>query len=210
MNVRWKHSAAALMLGAALAAAATHHLMRGGDVRHPVTAVESGVLYRSGQLEPDELAEEVRRRGIRTVVNLGSRTNWDVDACRDLGVRYVDMPVGDVFNLCGVPAPGYSVAPSPYDLTPLWELVSDPRAQPVLIHCWGGVHRTGVVTAFHRIEHQGWTTEDALAEIRLFGFNIDKSKFSDVVDYLNHLPKRTARAKKNPTDPSDAPTLSPR
>lgn len=178
------------MLGAALTGAAVYHFMKPPRTRHPVTAVESGVLYRSGQLEPAELEEEIKRRGIRTVVNLGSESDWDGAVCEKTGANYKEILVGDVFTVAGVPAPGYEQGPAaPYDLQPLWDLLEDPQSRPVLIHCQGGVHRTGIITAIYRIKHQGWTAVDALAEIRHWDFNIDKEKFAGVVAYLQQLEK---------------------
>ena len=177
-----------LAIGAIGAAAITHHFMRGGDVRHEVTVVEPGILYRSGQLTAEELTAEIRSRGIKTVINLGSRTDWDTAVCEAEGVELIDLPVGDVWCVCGVAAPGHDVVPpAPYDISPFWEAIDNPEKSPVLIHCWGGIHRTGVLTGIYRIERQGWSADDALAEMRLFGFNNQKDKFVEVVEYMHQL-----------------------
>ncbi|MDA7978617.1 MAG: dual specificity protein phosphatase family protein [Pirellulales bacterium] len=179
---------ACVTIGAVAAGSLTHHLMKPGDVRHEITVVNQEVLYRSGQLTADELANEIHARGIKTVINLGSRTDWDTDVCQREGVELIDMPVGDVWCICGVSAPGYDVVPeAPYDLAPFWEAIDDPERRPVLIHCWGGVHRTGVLSGIYRIQRQGWSAEDALAEMRLFGFNNRKDKFAEVAEYMHEL-----------------------
>ena len=36
---------------------------------------------------------------------------------------------------------------------------------PVLVHCKGGLDRTGYTMAFYRVTRQGWTLEDALEEM---------------------------------------------
>jgi protein tyrosine/serine phosphatase len=36
---------------------------------------------------------------------------------------------------------------------------------PILIHCWHGSDRTGLVSAMYRIVFQGWTKEDAIDEL---------------------------------------------
>jgi protein tyrosine/serine phosphatase len=163
-------------------------VMKPAQHRHAVTVVEPGVLYRSGQLTPDELEEEIRRRGIKTVVNLGSQTDWDRDVCRRLGVKLVEIPVGDVWCIAGEPAPGQESRPAaPYDLTQFWKLVEAPESRPVLMHCWGGVHRTGVLTAMYRIRYQGWTAGDAITEMDLYGFDSPKDKFAGVLAYLRGL-----------------------
>jgi protein tyrosine/serine phosphatase len=191
---------ASLLAGGILAAIATYLLLQPGEVRHRVIPVEKGILYRAGQLDPDDLALEIQRRGIRTVVNLGSRTNWDVEVCRQTGARYVDLPVGDVWCLAGVKAPNQDTAPeAPFDLAPLWKIIEDPSARPVLIHCWGGKHRTGVVAALYRIRYQGWSAADAIAEMDLYGFDSHKPKFQDVVAYLHrYRPGSELLAQENP------------
>ncbi len=150
-----------------------------------VLPVEPGVLYRSPQLSAEQLADEIRRRGIKTVVNLGSKEAIDEPVCRELGIRYIECPVGDVWCLCGQKAPGQKEMPeAPYDLTPLWKLLGDPATRPVLIHCQGGVHRTGVTAAIYRMRYQGWDAEDAIAEMDLFDFDSYKEKFDNVTAYL--------------------------
>jgi tyrosine-protein phosphatase SIW14 len=177
-----------LLVGGALAAAATYLAMRPGDVRHAVTPVAHGVLYRSGQLSSEALRHEILRRGIRTVVNLAPGQPGEAELCRQLGVEYLELPVGDAWTLCGVAAPGQAAAPAaPYDLAPLWRLLQSPDAQPVLVHCTGGVHRTGVVCAMYRIGQQGWLPEDAVREMDLYGFESHKPKFAEVVQYLLRL-----------------------
>jgi protein tyrosine/serine phosphatase len=185
-----------LTLGAVLASLATVHFMRQRDVRHPVLPIEPGVLYRSGKLSPEKLAEEVRRRGIKTVVNLAGDEHSDEAACQELGIKYVNFPVGDVWCLCGQKSPGQQEAPAgPMDIEPLWRLIDDPQTSPVLIHCTGGVHRTGVVAALYRIRYQGWDAADAITEMDLYGFDSRKQKFDNVKEYLHGFEQQMASAK---------------
>jgi hypothetical protein len=186
---------AAFFLGVGITVGITFAILDSEDTRNPVTAVEPGVLYRSGQLEPRQLQEEIRRRGIRTVVNLGSKTDWDRDVCLEERVLYKEMLMGDVWNLCGIDPPGMEYpGDEPYDLEPLWKLLDNPEASPVLIHCWGGTHRTGVTTAIYRIQFQGWDPEDAIAELPLYGFDIESEKFANVLEYLRALPEQDSIA----------------
>ncbi len=185
-----------LAIGGTVAAVATYLAMRPADVRHGVSPVAQGVLYRSGQLTGEALRSEILRRGIRTVVNLAPGESGEAELCRQLGVAYLELPVGDAWTLCGVPAPGQAQAPAaPYDLSALWRLLDAPDAQPVLVHCTGGVHRTGVVCAMYRIGYEGWLPEDAVREMDRYGFESHKAKFAEVVDYLLHMRPgyRTAR-----------------
>ena len=45
------------------------------------------------------------------------------------------------------------VAPTAAQLTQFLNIVNDPASQPVYVHCVGGRHRTGVMTAAYRITH---------------------------------------------------------
>ena len=50
------------------------------------------------------------------------------------------------------------------------KIVNDPSNQPVFIHCHGGRHRAGIMTAVYRMTHDGWTAERAYAEMKEYGF----------------------------------------
>jgi hypothetical protein len=194
--LRRTHWLLPLTIGALAAGLATYAIVCPREpVKYSVLPVEPGVLYRSPQLSAQQLAGEIRRRGIKTVVNLGSKDAIDEPVCRELGVNYVECLVGDVWCLCGQKAPGQEEAPAPYDLTPLWKLLDDPDSRPVLIHCQGGVHRTGVVSAFYRMRYQGWDADDAITEMDLFDFDSQKAKFDNVRGYLREYGETARQAK---------------
>jgi protein tyrosine/serine phosphatase len=50
-------------------------------------------------------------------------------------------------------------------------LVNDPANLPVYVHCKGGRHRTGALTAAYRITRDGWTAEQAWEEMKKYDFN---------------------------------------
>ena len=49
------------------------------------------------------------------------------------------------------------------ELRTVLELLDQPA--PVLVHCKGGLDRTGYTMVFYRVTRQGWTLEDALEEM---------------------------------------------
>jgi protein tyrosine/serine phosphatase len=51
------------------------------------------------------------------------------------------------------------------------KLVNDPENWPVYVHCKGGRHRTGALTAVYRITRDGWTAEQAYDEMKRYDFN---------------------------------------
>jgi tyrosine-protein phosphatase SIW14 len=52
-------------------------------------------------------------------------------------------------------------------------LVNDPANQPVYVHCAGGRHRTGVMTAVYRMTAENWTPDRAFQEMKQFKFGAD-------------------------------------
>ena len=50
-------------------------------------------------------------------------------------------------------------------------LVSDEA--PVYVHCAGGRHRTGVMSAIYRMEKDGWNADRAFAEMKRYKFGLD-------------------------------------
>jgi protein tyrosine/serine phosphatase len=55
-------------------------------------------------------------------------------------------------------------------VTQFLELVNDPGNQPVFVHCKGGRHRTGVMTAVYRMTADGWTADKAYQEMKQYRF----------------------------------------
>jgi len=147
-----------LVVGAAL-------VMRHRNGPKHLRTVTSGVLYRSGQLTPEQLEDVVSRYGVRTVVNLRSenertRGDWyarEVGQTDALGVRLVDLPMDT----------GYP--PSDAVLAGWLEVLDDPDAAPILVHCEYGVIRTGIMVAVYEIERLGASNAEALRRIDRFG-----------------------------------------
>jgi len=48
--------------------------------------------------------------------------------------------------------------------------VRDDENVPLYTHCMGGRHRTGTLIAVYRVVDQGWTREDAFAEMLRYGW----------------------------------------
>ncbi len=116
-----------------------------------------GVLYRSGQLSPDQLGEAIKRYNIRTVINF-QWSSPEMDAERDLtrrfGVDFVNLPM-----------PGDGLGEE-WQFREVLKIIDDPDRRPVLVHCARGTCRTGAAVAFYRFERDGWTPDDVAAEMR--------------------------------------------
>jgi protein tyrosine/serine phosphatase len=51
--------------------------------------------------------------------------------------------------------------------------VNDPANQPVYLHCVGGKHRTGVMTAIYRMVQENWLPGRAFEEMKNYKFGAD-------------------------------------
>jgi len=63
-----------------------------------------------------------------------------------------------------------SERPSDAAVVQFLKLVNDPASQPVYVHCQGGRHRTGVMTAVYRMTQDGWTPDRAYQEMKQYRF----------------------------------------
>jgi protein tyrosine/serine phosphatase len=122
--------------------------------------VDEGVFYRSGQMSATRLAQVIRLYDIQTVINLrGAEENeeWyesEVSLCEDLGVAHHDF----FWRKKLLPDPGSLVA--------YLDLVQ--RApQPILVHCQGGAHRSGLGSAVY-VLLQGQDPDQARRQFHRF------------------------------------------
>ena len=96
-------------------------------------------------------------------------------------------------------------------------VVKDSSLYPVYFHCHAGKDRTGAMSAIYRMEVCGWSKEEALEEMRAFGFSWRYRRLYDYVeDYTPQpLPASTpavmtsAAAPKAGTAPNIAPKPAP-
>jgi tyrosine-protein phosphatase SIW14 len=120
--------------------------------------VEEGVLYRSGELTTAALAAVVEDHAIRTVIDFGAHDNDPDDERREQRTAEVLGVERHVLNLYG------DATGDPNRYAEALRLMTDPDAQPVLVHCAAGAQRTGCAVALYRSLVQGWDDDRALAE----------------------------------------------
>ena len=63
-----------------------------------------------------------------------------------------------------------SQAPTDAQIAQFFEIVNNPANQPVFVHCAGGRHRTGTMTALYRMTNEGWTPAQAYNEMKQYRF----------------------------------------
>lgn len=138
--------------------------------------VRPGVLYRLGQPTESGMRYVIERENVRTVITLQSfmptlRKHGadfgqpdgpdESEFARSMNVRYEHWPLGD--EKCWP-------WPAPWHLEEFLKLIDDPANWPVLIHCQGGRHRTGTLSAIFRLEYDRWPVERVLKEMYSFNF----------------------------------------
>ena len=146
--------------------------------------VEKGILYRSGQLPLAGFQRIVHDHGIRTVICLRDGDH-DVDQgeeayCKRWGLTHIRIPPRSWY-----PTHGSGPAPVEKGLAVFREVMNDPTNHPVLIHCFAGLHRTGAYCAVYRMDYQGWSNADALAEMRAIGYKTLESD-RDLFGFLSN------------------------
>ena len=90
------------------------------------------------------------------------------------------------------------VAPSPATIQKFLALVNDPANQPVYVHCMGGRHRTGAMTAVYRMTQEGWDAQRAFAEMKQYKFGADylhPALKAFVFDFFSQLGKQQSAPK---------------
>ena len=65
------------------------------------------------------------------------------------------------------------IVPTLQQIALFLSIVNDPANQPVYVHCVGGKHRTGVMTAIYRMVDDGWTPDRAFQEMKSYKFGAD-------------------------------------
>jgi tyrosine-protein phosphatase SIW14 len=120
-------------------------------------------LYRGSQ--PDQRGfQTLSAIGIRTIVNLRI-INHDTDEIQKAGLDKAR------FNLERIPMFSWRLRDK--DIVQFLKIAIDPGKQPVFVHCQHGSDRTGAMIAAYRMVIQGWTAEQAIAEMtgNKYGFH---------------------------------------
>lgn len=142
-----------------------------GTLSHPKA---SAVVGNMGQLtdtvvrgeQPSALGfATLREDGVGAVINLRHEEDWERQLVENNGMKYFRV---------GLPGLG---APTERDGLRFLSIVTDPKtvsdpAHPkVYFHCEHGADRTGAMAATYRIAAQGWSVDDALAEMKQYHFH---------------------------------------
>lgn len=134
----------------------------------PNFAQVSPVLYRGAQPTPEGF-DRLKQMGIRTIVDLRGKSHRD--ELEVLGLKYVHIPSSAAHI-------------EEEKVVQFLRVVREPGNQPVFVHCDRGADRTDSYVASYRIVEQGWSAQDAEAELPRFRFD---PFWRDIISFLDHL-----------------------
>jgi protein tyrosine/serine phosphatase len=131
----------------------------------------SDELYRSQQPDREQMSE-LEALGVRAILNLREYHSDDDEASGTrLKLYRVPVNAGDID-----------------DAFVLEALTTIARAEkPILIHCWHGSDRTGVVAAMYRMVFQGWSREQAIDEFVNGGYGYHANFYPNIERYLQQV-----------------------
>ncbi|HPW18122.1 MAG TPA: tyrosine-protein phosphatase [Candidatus Aminicenantes bacterium] len=143
-------------------------------------------LYRSEQ--PDAAAfEYLRDLGIKSVLNLRE--------------HHADKALLDGLDLEEYDVQIQAKAFTDAEIVRALRAIAAAR-KPMVVHCQHGSDRTGVVVAMYRIVFQGWTKEQALAEMRNGGYGFH-AKYVNITEYIERADIDLIRAELKESDGRD-------
>jgi protein tyrosine/serine phosphatase len=159
---RFHHSTAAAAAAAVLLLAMSGVITSAQRAVIPPPVKNFGTVnvnyYRGSQPGKPQLAA-LKAMGVKTIIDLRRDFVPEERAwASELGLKYFNIPLRSSKRA--------TKEQTDYFLS----LVNDPANGPVYVHCKGGKHRTGALTAIYRIKHDGWTAEQAFEEMKKYDF----------------------------------------
>jgi protein tyrosine/serine phosphatase len=97
--------------------------------------------------------------GVHTIIDLTDNSREkEQPAVEAAGMRYVNIPIVDKKN------------PTAAQINEFLRITNDPATGKFYVHCAGGRHRTGVMAALYRFNHDHWDYDRAYAEMLQYDF----------------------------------------
>lgn len=153
----WLTAAAAMLVLTGMAVSVSQNPKTTGAIRNFGKVNEN--YYRGSQPTAEQFAQ-LKALGIKTVIDLRKDSKAGAqEQVHALGMQYFNLPLKA------------SRAATEEQTNYFLQLVNDPKNWPVYVHCKGGRHRTGALTAVYRITHDGWTADQAFAEMKIYDFD---------------------------------------
>ncbi|HKP44962.1 MAG TPA: tyrosine-protein phosphatase [Pyrinomonadaceae bacterium] len=115
-------------------------------------------FYRGARPKAEDF-QSLAALGIKTVIDLTDNSRErEEPAVIAAGMHYVNIPIVDK---------SYPTAES---VSEFLKVVNNPATGKFYVHCAGGRHRTGIMGAVYRFNHDHWTFDQAYAEMKQYDF----------------------------------------
>lgn len=137
--------------------------------------------YRGEQPKGDDYSR-LAAIGVKTIIDLrDDPKDYAKMLTEQASMKYVNLPMSD------------KDYPEPDAVSNFLALVNDKENWPVYVHCAGGRHRTGAMTAVFRMTMQGWDANRAYEEMKDYDFYTrwgHKAMKRFVFDYFRDMSNR--------------------
>jgi protein tyrosine/serine phosphatase len=147
-------------------------------------------FYRGARPKSDDF-RSLSALGIKTVIDLTDNSREsEQPAVEAAGMRYVNIPVAD------------KASPSMEQANAFLKVANDPATGKFYVHCAGGRHRTGVMGAIYRFNHDHWNYDRVYAEMKQYDFytsNGHGKQLDFVQDYWRQFQATQNNAGSSPT-----------
>jgi tyrosine-protein phosphatase SIW14 len=135
------------------------------------------MLYRGG-LPSNTGFKALARMGVNIVVDTHAASPTEEKEVQKLGMQYVAIP-------WHCPWPNDEV------FARFLKLLQENQGKKVFVHCRLGDDRTGMMTASYRIAEEGWSADEAMNEMKAFGFSrVHHLICPGLADYEKGFPER--------------------
>lgn len=115
-------------------------------------------FYRGAQPREEDYAD-LAAMGVKTVIDLQKGgENREQAMVESHGMKFYRIGMSDKSR------------PAAEQAELFLKIVNDPANQPVFVHCAGGRHRTGAMSAIYRMTHDGWNADQAFQEMKQYDF----------------------------------------
>jgi tyrosine-protein phosphatase SIW14 len=134
-------------------------------------------LYRGGLLNPMGM-KALKRLGMNVIIDTHANDVTEEKIVEGLGMKYVAIPWH---------------CPWPHDevFAKFLQVLHENKGKKIFVHCRLGDDRTGMMVAAYRMAEEGWTADEAMREMKSFGFSRSHHLLCPgLAGYEKEFPKR--------------------
>lgn len=139
-------------------------------------------FYRGAQPKETDYAD-LAAMGVKTIIDLQKTGDGrEQEMVESTGMKFYRIGMSDKSR------------PAVEQAELFLKIVNDPANQPVFVHCAGGRHRTGAMSALYRMTHDGWTADQAFQEMKQYDFEYGMGHTPlkhYVYDYYSHIDQKS-------------------